>query len=158
LAEGIVHEMAHHKLRMLGVDFEDSIRLVKNDPTALYPSPIRYDCLRPMSAVLHAQYSYTYIAQLDIMVVRGGIDRRRDQVIVERSLAVILPKLEFGRRIIAAEAIADAAGNEFLPALLNWVDRIIAEGYWLLGRFDVPPRTFNHPLTPRKEIKRARTA
>jgi len=54
-AEALVHEMSHHKLRALGVDFETAQHIVTNPSDATYPSPIRYDCYCPMSAVLHAQ-------------------------------------------------------------------------------------------------------
>ena len=62
-AEALVHELGRtHKPRALGVGVETAERLVTNPSGQLHPSPIRYDCLRPMTAVVHAQDSYTYIA------------------------------------------------------------------------------------------------
>ena len=74
-AEALVHEMAHHKLRALGIQFDGADRLILNSPEQLFPSPIRYDCLRPMTAVVHAQYSYTYIIQLDLKILQAREDR-----------------------------------------------------------------------------------
>src|SRR5919202_1179323 len=61
-AEALVHEMAHHKLWALGIEFESAERIIRNSPEQKFKSPIRYDCLRSMSAVLHAQYSFTYLS------------------------------------------------------------------------------------------------
>ena len=78
-AEAIVHEMAHQKLRVLGVSFELASRVVGNDRRSLYVSPIVKDRLRPMTAVLHAQYSYIHVTQLDIHILDSERnDRRRD--------------------------------------------------------------------------------
>src|SRR5262249_37849471 len=50
LAQSIVHEMAHQKLRALGLPVEGSGVLVATPPSQLYPSPILARD-RPMSAV-----------------------------------------------------------------------------------------------------------
>ncbi|AMV25188.1 hypothetical protein VT84_12385 [Gemmata sp. SH-PL17] len=146
LAEGIVHEMAHHKLRALGVEFERTNALLVNDPTETYPSPIRYDTMRPMSAVLHAQYSYTYIVQLDLAVISRALDRARDRVIAEHSVAVILPKLEFGREIIERHARCTAEGDEFVRGLMLWTERLTTQSRSLLDSLGILPRDFRHPL------------
>src|SRR5262249_33658645 len=110
-AEGIVHETAHHKLRALGVEVERASRLIRNPADATYPSRIRYDCLRPMSAVLHAQYSYPYILQLDLCILRAHECPSRDRRIVTDSLAIILPKLEFGFGVLKEHWLPDEAGR-----------------------------------------------
>lgn len=145
-AEGIVHEMAHHKLRALGVDFESANRLLLNDPSIKYPSPIRYDCLRPMSAVLHAQYSYTYILQLDLKILQARQNRERDQSVVAYSLAVIAPKLEFGLGVIREHAEVDGNGARFLSGLFLWSERILeACDHWL-QEYHVSREQFTHPI------------
>jgi HEXXH motif-containing protein len=57
LAEAVVHEMAHQKLRALGLSLESATTIVGNDPSELFVSPVVKHRRRPMSAVLHAQYS-----------------------------------------------------------------------------------------------------
>jgi HEXXH motif-containing protein len=146
LAEGIVHEMAHHKLRAIGVEMESSSRLLLNLPTEVYKSPIRYDCLRPMTAVLHAQYSYTYIAQFDLKILQQDGDMPRALAIRERSLAVILPKLEHGLRTIASHARTDDDGARFVESFLAWCGRIIAAGYADLQASGVHAQAFRHPI------------
>jgi hypothetical protein len=145
-AEAIVHEMAHHKLRALGVQVEVAEGLLTNPPGQLFKSPIRYDRLRPMTAVLHAQYSYTYVAALDVAIVRAAREPARDRHVAEGSLAVILPKLEFGLGILRAHAETDRAGSEFLAGLYAWTDRVLAEGHDILRTFKISPRPFVHPL------------
>ena len=43
LAEAIVHEMAHQKLRVLGVSVESATAVVGNNPSNLYASPVIKD-------------------------------------------------------------------------------------------------------------------
>jgi hypothetical protein len=57
--DGLVHEVWHQRLHALGIDFETHSRLLfSNADDELYESPIRKDKLRPMPAVIQAQYSY----------------------------------------------------------------------------------------------------
>jgi len=145
-AEAMVHEMAHHKLRALGVELESAERIVTNSPGELYPSPIRYDALRPMPAVLHAQYSYTYVCALVIRIIRAGLDRARDRQIAQVSLAGNLPKLEFGRSVIQQCAHLDRAGDGFLEGYLAWLDRVLEDGNAILRELQLPLAPFAHPL------------
>jgi hypothetical protein len=143
-AEAIVHEMAHHKLRAMGVEFESSSQLLTNCPSEVFPSPIRYDKLRPMSAVLHAEYSYTYVAALDIAIIRANDPMSKD--ILRFSLAKYLPKLEFGISVLRKSARTDLAGSKFLAALLQWTERILAEGRERASDQGIRLEKFTHPL------------
>ena len=145
-AEALVHEMAHHKLRALGIQFEETERIIQNSPDQKFPSPIRYDCLRPMAAVLHAQYSYTYVSALDIKIINAAIDYNRDYSIAEGSLANNLPKLEFGLRVIQDNAILDTAGNNFMEGLIDWSKQIFRDAYVIFEKFQINPEEFDHPL------------
>lgn len=147
LAEGIVHEMAHHKLRALGVDMESATMLITNDPSEVYPSPIRYDCLRPMTAVLHAQYSYLHILQLDLMVLEHDSHPLRAAAIREQSLAVIAPKLEFGLQTIQQAVQTDAYGDDFIQGMVCWCECVIECAYADLKSNDVMPHPFLHPVS-----------
>ncbi len=73
-AQAIVHEMAHHKLRAFGVANENAIRIISNPQDELYPSPIVVDRPRPMTAVLHAQYSFIHVTQLDVHMLEQEDD------------------------------------------------------------------------------------
>ncbi len=145
-AEALVHEMAHHKLQALGVQFESAERLITNPAEQKFPSPIRYDCLRPMTAVLHAQYSYTYVSALDIHIINAGTDAERDRQIAAGSLAWNLPKLEFGLDAIGKYVTVDGAGADFMKGFYVWSERILKDGYSILERFQIPPQPFEHPL------------
>ena len=145
-AEAIVHEMAHHKLQARGVGIEVAESLVTNAPDQLFKSPIRYDRLRPMSAVLHAQYSYTYVAALDVAIVEAAREPGRDRRVAQDSLAVILPKLEFGLGVLRAHVETDRSGTDFLAGFYAWTDRVLADGHEILRRFGILPTPFAHPL------------
>jgi hypothetical protein len=146
VAEAIVHELAHHKLHAMGVDVEHAEALVLNDPAELYASPIRYDSTRPMSAVLHAQYSYVHIAAMDIKIVSAALDTDRDEKIVRQSLAVILSKLAFGRQVLNSHAELDDAGTEFMVGFDQWTNQVLRDGFAILQKFAVDPVPFQHPL------------
>jgi hypothetical protein len=142
--------MAHHKLRALGVDLESAERIIKNPHSQQFKSPIRYDRLRPMPAVLHAQYSFTYVAALDVAIIRAGQDPARDRVIAELALAKIIPKLHFGLAVIKEHAVVDSAGADFLRGFFSWSDRIFEDASNILDQFQIAAEPFVHPLEVQK--------
>lgn len=124
-AQAIVHEMAHHKLRVMGVDNEAAIRLVANPPDALYMSPV-VGIPRPMTAVLHAQYSFIHVTQLDLMMLEGESDpdRRADILVL---LGRNVPRMEAGAALLRRHALLDADGEAFMDAFMAWTDRVLDE-------------------------------
>jgi hypothetical protein len=145
-AGSLVHEMAHHKLRALGIEFESAEHLILNPPEQRFRSPVRFDCLRPMSAVLHGQYAFLYSAEMCLRIVQAGRDPVRDQRVVVDSLAVKLPKLVFGLEVLNTHAVTDANGAEFLEGLSDWCLRLFEDGFALLKKMGVPVKRFAHPL------------
>jgi len=130
IAQAIVHEMAHHKLRALGVSVTRARHMVGNDPSELYRSPIITDRRRPMTAVLHAQYSFMHVTALDVAVYDAMPERRAEAVFL---LARNVPRMEAGREEIARHLrIADAAGEAFLGAFACWSDEVLARGQAIL--------------------------
>lgn len=73
LAEAIVHEMAHHKLRACGVSFNRAEYLVVNPEWHRAPSPLLNGIARPLPAVLHAYYALLHIATLEVAILRNRI-------------------------------------------------------------------------------------
>ena len=157
-AEAVVHEMGHHKLRGIGIDVEAAERLIVNAPDRLYRSPIRYDSERPMTAVIHAQYSYTYIAALDLAIIDSALDPERDRHIAENSLAVIMPKLKFGRAEIERHAEVDDDGAAFLQGFFDWIDSVVSRSEAVLESFGIAPVPFEHPLDRDPASKQTVTA
>lgn len=145
-AGSLVHETAHHKLRALGVQFETADRLIKNPPEQKFRSPVRYDCLRPMAAVLQGQYAFTYSAALCVEIIRPGEHPERDRRIAEQALAVKLPKLVFGLEVLKRHAEVDPEGAEFLEGLYSWSYQLFEDGFTLLEKLRVPLKKFAHPL------------
>lgn len=127
LAQAFVHEMAHNKLRCLGVFFEEASRLIVNDPDALYVSPIVKTRLRPMTAVFHAQYSFMHVTALDIANIKAA-DNERDLAIWTLLLARNLPRMEEGFAEITANIELDAEGVLFVESFMNWSREVLDEG------------------------------
>jgi hypothetical protein len=127
LAQAMVHEMAHQKLRALGVSFESASRLVTNDPAVLLDSPIRKDRRRPMTAVFHAQYSFIHVTCLDLHMITGEADPVvRDHLLM--LLARNVPRMEAGMEELTGRVETDAAGSVFVAAFLAWAAEVIRAG------------------------------
>jgi HEXXH motif-containing protein len=124
LAEAIVHEMAHQKLRVLGVSFESANALVANDRRSLYVSPVVKGRLRPMTAVLHAQYSYVYVTNLDIHILQTECDGARQDVI-RRRLHVNLSRITEGYDTIRTHFEPGEHGREFMEGFASWTQKTI---------------------------------
>lgn len=127
-AQAFVHEMAHQKLRALGVSVESARRLVSNDPAELYPSPIKIGRQRPMTAVLHAQYSFIYVIELDLHMLATEEDERMRHHILQLLLRNVV-RMEAGHETLARNVRTDDDGARFLDAFLTWSRRAIAAGY-----------------------------
>lgn len=129
-AQAIVHEMAHHKLRALGVQIMTATRIVGNDPDARYTSPIITDRKRPMTAVLHAQYSFMHVTALDVAVY-NAMPALREQAVFLLNRNV--PRMEAGHAEISRHLqVADAAGEAFMGAFTRWSEEVLAAGRTIL--------------------------
>ena len=53
------------------MSFESATAIVGNDPAQRHVSPIVKDRTRPMTAVLHAQYSYVHVTALDLHMLEA---------------------------------------------------------------------------------------
>jgi HEXXH motif-containing protein len=131
-AQALVHEMAHQKLRALGVSVEAAWRLVANDPAELFPSPIKIGRMRPMTAVLHAQYSFIYVVELDLRMLAA----ERDPMLRHRILQLLLRnvvRMEAGFETLASNIRTDRDGAAFMDSFLAWARSAIDRGYEALN-------------------------
>lgn len=131
LAQALVHELAHHKLRALGMNRGSAHRLVLNDPSELFESPIVRDQRRPMTAVVHAQYSFMHVTALDVAMC-GAADeetRRAGRYLLARNV----PRMERGRQEIAAHLRTDRAGDGFFAAFDRWSEATLQHGNRILA-------------------------
>jgi HEXXH motif-containing protein len=130
-AQALVHEMAHHKLRALGVSIESASRLIVNPPSQRFVSPIRKDKTRPMTAVFHAQYSFMYVTALDLhMLDSADDDTERDHILM--LLARNVPRMQAGFAEIEKNIQADAAGEVFIDAFMTWSRDVLDRGQAVL--------------------------
>lgn len=126
-AEGIVHEMAHWKLRAFGVWFEEWDNLLLDHSfTQMYDSPVRKDKPRPMGAVLHAQYSYVHVAEM----VRRMYEAKSDADGSDAQwLQLQLRRIAEGQETLRAHARGTlGVGDAFLVGLDDWTDEVLSAG------------------------------
>jgi HEXXH motif-containing protein len=124
LAEAIVHEMAHQKLRILGVSLEFATTVVGNSPSELYNSPIIKDRLRPMTAVLHAEYSYVHVTTLDVHILGAERDPTRRAAltqVLERNLS----RIKEGYDTLRRHFKPGEHGREFMEGFFHWTENTI---------------------------------
>jgi hypothetical protein len=139
LAQAFVHEMAHNKLRALGVSFESARRLITNDPQDLFASPIRIGVPRPMTAVFHAEYSFIYVTQLDLKLLAAGPDAELKSYLLEL-LERNVTRMEAGYKVIVDNIQVDAEGRLFVDGFLDWALRALTEGRSVLDAERAGPR------------------
>lgn len=117
-ADGFVHECAHQKLYALGIDLEEHDGLLlKSNQDKKFFSPVRRDVLRPMTAVIHGIYAWTHMIALELAQDKDGLPY----------LAVNVPKVRMGLRIINDNAETTDIGRAFLDGFLAWSRRLVAE-------------------------------
>jgi len=132
IAQCIVHEMAHHKLRAMGVGNERCIRFVTNPSTERYRSPVVPDALRPMTALLHAQYSFIHVTQLDIHMFLAETQPIPSER-MRSLLALNVQRMEQGLEVIEQNMRVDDDGEAFMAAFLEWTRSVIRTGNEILG-------------------------
>jgi HEXXH motif-containing protein len=127
LAQALVHELGHTKLRCLGIWLESADRLITNAPDELFESPVRKDKLRPMTAVIHAEYSFTYVTALDLVLLGPDGDPAMRPHVLEL-LARNVPRIIEGFDTIRRHVRTDADGQRFIDGFLAWTERTIEAG------------------------------
>ena len=124
LTQALLKEMAHQKLRSLGVAASGANRLIVNDSTEQFESPVRKDRLLPMTAVFHGQYSFMHVTALDLhMLARAESEWERQCILM--LLARNIPRMQAGCEVISSHIRTDAAGEPFLEAFMNWSRSIL---------------------------------
>jgi len=119
LTLAMVHEMAHHKLRAMGVSLAEADRLVTNNPKELYFSPI-VNRKRPMMAVLHAQYSFIHVVCMECAIYMAEANSIQEKA---RAIALLpghVAKMEEGWRQIIGNVRTDAEGVAFMEEFMSW--------------------------------------
>ena len=131
-AQALVHETAHLKLRMMGVRNESADRIVANPPDELHESPIVTEMLRPMTAVLHAQYSFMHVLQLDLEMLAKEDDPavRRD---IGKLLARNAPRMARGLATLRRELRTDEEGAAFCEGFFDWCETALERSRQILA-------------------------
>ncbi len=127
-AQALIHEMAHQKLRALGVSIETADRIIANDPSQRFESAIRKDQMRPMTAVFHAQYSFIHVTALDLYMLAASQSERERQYIL-MLLARNVPRMQEGYEEVSRHIETDAAGRLFVDAFMKWSADILQCGH-----------------------------
>ncbi len=129
VAQALVHEAAHTRLRLLGLQVVGSGHLVLNPVEQLYRSPILKRG-RPMSAVVHALYSFAHVAELDLAYLRSPY--RLGKRVVADALRLNVQRLASGYWTVKMHAKLDERGAALCGGLLDWVEDLVARStLWL---------------------------
>lgn len=131
-AEGIYHEAGHLKLISCGIKMEShDFKLLRNEPTELYDSPVRYDCKRPMSAVLHGLYSWILFAENDYHIYKAAPAFRHaeQKELFYKYNHHNLPKIQNGVEEVRKYAKLTPDGIKFLDSLFAWSDDLLTRCY-----------------------------
>ena len=117
-ADGLLHECAHQRLHCLGVDLEqhDGL-LLQNDFQRRFFSPIRRDVLRPMSALLHGIYAWTFMLENEL--AQGD---------ALGYLAVNVPKVRAGLATIERHAEWTEEGERWAADFFIWARDCVWRG------------------------------
>jgi hypothetical protein len=132
MAEALVHELAHAKLHALGIGVTAAARLIRNDPTRVYESPVIRDRPRPMTAVFHAIYTFSHILELDLRMARAaGEDHPRLRLLCDL-VAYALVRVQHGLATVRREVELDADGLAFMAGYYAWADELVSAGHEFL--------------------------
>ncbi|MDE0553098.1 MAG: HEXXH motif-containing putative peptide modification protein, partial [Candidatus Poribacteria bacterium] len=138
-AEALVHELAHQKLLALGVGFELANRIVSNSPQERYPSPVR-EKPRPMTALLHATYSWLHVVELDVRLLSVECEGETDPEVLNtfvhhylnRNLQILLPAFD----VVAKNIKCDRAGRDFFSGMRDWKSYLTDESQRILEKIE----------------------
>ncbi len=124
LAQALINEMAHTKLRAFGVSASSAKGLILNDPAELFDSPIRVGRKLPMPGVFHDQYSFMHVTALDLeMFDKANNGKERSHILM--LLARNVPRMQSGQEILDRHLKTDDAGKQFADAFLAWSSDIL---------------------------------
>jgi hypothetical protein len=132
LAQAMLHEMAHQKLRALGISVEGAQHLIVNEPDETYRSPVRHDAMRPMTAIFHAVYSFIHVVALDVRMIAA----EEDPAVRERMVLLLarnVPRMQMGFATLRESLRTDPAGAVFCGAFMRWAEAILATGEEVLA-------------------------
>jgi hypothetical protein len=125
-AQGCWHEYGHLKLESMGIGIEThDDRLLLNPPDELYPSAMRTDKLRPISAVLHGLYAWLQFTQNDYQLY---MTKKIDQAEFRTYAAHNFPKLLANLDVLRRHARWTIPGQQFATEIYQWVDMLCAKG------------------------------
>ncbi len=131
VAQGLYHEYGHMRLFAMGIEIEThNDRLLLNGPDELYKSPVRYDKLRPMSAVLHGLYAWLMFTENDYQLYQAGvITPSHNLTPVEelyRCTAHNIPKIKAGVAEVKQFGRFTSEGQDFVRGIYDWADDLVA--------------------------------
>ena len=116
-ADGFIHESAHQKLHLLGMQLEEHDgTLITNDCERRFFSPIRRDVLRPLSALIHGIYAWVHM--LEIELANDALPH----------LSLNVPKVRMGMQTIKEFVQPTEAGLKFLAEFYEWGDSLVQKG------------------------------
>lgn len=131
LAQALVHETAHHKLRAMGILEKEAERLLVNPAGEGYYSPMDKKKRCSMTVLFHDFYTFAHLVAFNLNLLKHDEDGERRDLILQ-VLAKNLTRVEFGYRQVLDNIKTDREGEEFCRSVLEWVKGLMDEGIDLL--------------------------
>jgi HEXXH motif-containing protein len=126
-AQALVKEMAHQKLRAIGISEDGAARLIENGQEEC-ESPVRKGRTWPMTIVFHDQYSFMHVTALDLHMLAVA-EREFERQCILMLVARNVPRMQFGYSQIATRIKMDADGRLFLDSFMDWSRAILQRGW-----------------------------
>jgi HEXXH motif-containing protein len=141
-AQGMYHEMAHVRLRTLGIHMDTHTgMLLTNGDDERFNSPVRFDIKRPMPAVLQGLYAWLMFIENDWQLMKAGVSSDDD---FGQYTFHNLPKIANGIAEVKKFARTTNAGAAFLQGIYDWSDDLLtrchADAKRILGADDYARR------------------
>ncbi|TMO84321.1 aKG-HExxH-type peptide beta-hydroxylase [Pseudoalteromonas spongiae] len=124
LAQAFVHELAHNKLRALGINNDRAKDFILNSDQELYFSPV-VNTDRPLPAILHATYSFTYVLALDIAILNHSNCESTNRIIsklLQKNSSIV----SYGLNTLKANLNLTEIGYEFLEGFYSWANELLS--------------------------------
>ena len=123
-AQALVHEMAHHKLRTIGIYETNADGVILNPKERKFRSPINMYYQDLITNIFHDLYTYNHIVNLDIkLIAKENSPDTKDTLL--QLLAKNFIKLEFAFNEIKDEIIFDKDLIPFWHGVSEWVEDTI---------------------------------
>jgi hypothetical protein len=131
VAQAIVHELSHHKLRALGIDENNTEVIFSN--SQYVTSPLNINQLVSPVIAFHDMYTFTHVLQLNILMARLHFSpEERDRLY--QLLLKNMTRIAYALNCIVGNIEVASKYQRFYDELIIWMDRSVKESKHILSK------------------------